>query len=105
MSVPFREEETGALARAEALEIENQELREEIERLKDRVGENRDAYVTNLEEQLRALKAEVVHVKSEREKRLIRATPLKVGPDFGLTMGAVGIVSLILAVASFLLRR
>jgi hypothetical protein len=66
MTVPFRDEEAGALMRAEALEIENQELREEIERLRDRVGENRDAYVTNVERQLAEMKKENAHLRGER---------------------------------------
>lgn len=78
MSVPFREEDTGALARAEALEIENQELREEIERLKDRVGENRDAYVKHVEDQAADLRIENQHLRKQiRERADVRLAEMR----------------------------
>ena len=104
MSVPFREEETGALARAEALEIENQELREEIERLKDRIGENRDAYVTNIENQLKALKSEIVEVKAQRPWRPARPVPTIIDAETGFALGVVGVVTFIIGLVSFFLR-
>lgn len=107
MSVPFREEETGALARAEALEVENQELREEIERLKDRVGENRDAYVANIENQLKALKSELADVKVKREWKptLPALSGPQATPETKLLAGIIGLVILVIWLATYFFGR
>src|ERR1019366_10604269 len=70
MTDPFRDSETTALARVDELEAENQRLTEELEEARNLVGENHQAFVKHLEDQLVDLKRENKHLQTRLDARV-----------------------------------
>jgi len=104
MTDPFRDSTTTALARAEDLERENLRLTEALEEARALVGENHQAFVKNLEDQIGDLKRDNAHLidKLERSRKL-HATQLSSLPS-DKTAGLISLAGVAIILVAVIIK-
>jgi hypothetical protein len=105
MTDPFRDSEMSALARVEDLERENERLAQELEMARNLAGENHQAYVKHLEDQVRDLKNDVAQAKLQLALVPKRALARPDSEQQKFILIAVGAIILLSIIASLLTHR